>query len=85
MRSNIITSEKKERSMTSIYLRCDLKSFAREASCRNGQPLTRYIESLLVGELTAVNGVDAKRAISATPRDAQSPKASTPDHQNPAL
>jgi len=39
------------RAATTVYLRSDLKSFARHAAQKEGLTLSRYIESIIVDEL----------------------------------
>jgi len=85
VRSCLRNSGTNRRSKTTIYLRGDLKLTARQASIGAGLPLSRYIETLLIGELAAVNGQVAYRSVSPSHFDIRSQKASTPDHQNPAL
>jgi hypothetical protein len=84
MRQKLSMFVKKQRLMTSVYLRRDLKSFAREAACVNGQPLSRYIESLLIGELVVTNCTPASDTIWASTLDSQkfSPKHQTPNTKN---
>ena len=70
MRQSINISGTQKRSKTTLYLRRDLKCFARQASFGQAQTLSRYLESLIVAEFLATNsspdfnprpGLSAKR------------------------
>lgn len=69
----------KQRSKTTLYLRWNLKSYAREAACGNGQPLSRYIESLLVGELAAASFAQAPSLASDSARSIRVSKSAATD------
>jgi hypothetical protein len=55
MRRSLNISGTPKRSKTTLYLRRDLKCFARQASFGQGQTLSRYLESLLVSEFLVSN------------------------------
>ena len=54
------------RTGTTLYLRSDLKSSARQAARRAGLTLSRHIESLLLDEIAAHSTGPEARSISAT-------------------
>lgn len=74
MRQGINTCGTHKRSKTTLYLRRDLKCFARQAASEKAEPLARYIETLLFTELAEVNGQNASGSVSYAHYDISSQK-----------